>query len=169
MAKVRRWIKKLRRKTTQTHKVYRNPNDPLTGLPRANNGWSRTTTFKTRVKRYVRKQRRAAWRWTKRKTKKLWRNTKRRIQRRIRLVAQERERRVRAANRQTARSRPLPSRPTTRAPQPDPQHPQEHQPPADGAISTCRQGGACGNEIRYSSARGRWEHTSRGNAACFKK
>jgi hypothetical protein len=47
----------------------------------------------------------------------------------------------------------------------------EKQPPPDGTTSTCHIGehGGCGNEIRYSSARQRWEHTSRGNAACFRK
>lgn len=40
-------------------------------------------------------------------------------------------------------------------------------PPVDGTISTCKIGGACGNEIMYT--RGRWEHTGKGDAECFGK
>jgi hypothetical protein len=140
------WRKHQRKQTKHIYK--REPQQP-------SQGWSTTTTFKTKIKRYVRKQRRAAWRWT-----------KRRIKRRIRTVTRERERRVKAANRQTARNRPAPPPRTTQHSTDQP--PQHNGPPPDGAISTCQLGGACGNEIRYSTTRQRWEHTGKGNAECFR-
>jgi hypothetical protein len=155
---------------TQSHKVYTRPREG------PGKGWSRKTKFSTKVKRWVRKQRRKLWRKTKRAAKKQWRTAKKDIRR----IRRKRQRQRAAANRQAARSR------TYRAPKPMPQRDprtgrfvsanQEDQapqgPPPDGAISTCELGGngkGCGNEIRYSAARQRWEHTGKGNAECFKR
>lgn len=115
-------------------------------------GWSHTTTAKTKVKR-----------WIKRNTKKQWRTAKKDVRRVMRNAKREHAKRVRQHNKQAARTS------TYIQPQPQPTpdtQPQPRTPPADGQIATCRR---CSYEIAWNAGRERWEHTGKGDAACFKK
>ena len=149
---------------TQTRRTSYKPRKPRVG-------YVYRVKWSTRLKRWTRRKTKKWWRTTKQGIRRKWRTTKQRIKRRWNNRSTAKQRR------QTERkfqqhSRQIHARVTTVQPGPDGQptavttdQATAKGPPPEGATSTCKLGGACGQPIVYTG--GRWEHVEGGSYECF--